>query len=158
MSKEFRYVIRLLGTGLDGTLKVPYSITTIKGVGLNLAQCVVKAADVDPVARLGDLSDNELKRIEDVLRNPLAHGIPARMLNRQRSMDTGNDVHLMGPDLDLYQKDDITLMKDIRSWKGIRHAYGLKVRGQKTRTTGRKGKSVGVSKKQLQQQQPTPGA
>lgn len=158
MSKEFRYVIRLLGTGLDGTLKVPYSITGIKGVGLNLAQCVAKIADVDPSARLGDLSDAELKRIEDVLRNPVTRGVPSRMLNRQRSMDTGNNVHLIGPDLDLVQKDDITLMKDIRSWKGIRHTYGLKVRGQKTRTTGRKGKSVGVSKKQLQQQQPAPGA
>jgi small subunit ribosomal protein S13 len=40
-------------------------------------------------------------------------------------------------------------MKDIRTWKGIRHSLGLKVRGQRTRTTGRSGKAVGVKKKVL---------
>jgi small subunit ribosomal protein S13 len=38
-------------------------------------------------------------------------------------------------------------MRDIRTWKGIRHSLGLKVRGQRTRTTGRKGRAVGVAKK-----------
>ena len=44
-------------------------------------------------------------------------------------------------------KSDIDFMTDIRSWKGIRHSLGLKVRGQRTRTTGRKGRAVGVAKK-----------
>ncbi|NLE05551.1 MAG: 30S ribosomal protein S13, partial [Crenarchaeota archaeon] len=40
----------------------------------------------------------------------------------------------------------------IRSWRGYRHAYGLKVRGQRTKTTGRAGKSLGVKKKAMPQQ------
>jgi len=56
-------------------------------------------------------------------------------------------LHLLSSDLVLRTKMDIDLMKKIKSWKGYRHAYGLKVRGQRTRTTGRTGKTVGVSKK-----------
>ena len=40
-------------------------------------------------------------------------------------------------------------MKEIRNWRGIRHALGLKVRGQRTRTSGRSGKAVGVKKKAI---------
>jgi len=154
VSKELRYVVRLAGAGLDGTKKVVYSILDISGVGVNLAESMVKCAGISPQVRLGELSDAELKKLEDVIRNPSTHGIPARMLNRRRDPDTGKDLHLIGPDLDLKEKDDITMMKEIRSYKGQRHALGLKVRGQKTRTTGRKGKAIGVSKKQ--QQQPAP--
>ena len=152
MSKELRYVVRLAGAGLDGTKKVAYSILDIGGVGVNLAESIVKCAGVDPRSRLGELSDAELKKLEDVIRNPSAYGIPPRMLNRRRDPGTGKDLHLIGPDLDLSVKDDIAAMREIRSWKGTRHALGLKVRGQKTRTTGRKGKAIGVSKKQQQRQ------
>jgi small subunit ribosomal protein S13 len=40
-------------------------------------------------------------------------------------------------------------MKNIKSWKGVRHSLGLKVRGQRTKCTGRTGRSVGVKKKLL---------
>ena len=63
--------------------------------------------------------------------------------------ETGKDVHLTGSDLDLSVKRDIDLMKEIRSWKGERHARGLKVRGQRTKTTARRGRSIGVSKKRV---------
>ncbi len=44
-------------------------------------------------------------------------------------------------------------MKETRSWKGNRHARGLKVRGQRTKTAARKGRSVGVSRSRVQQEQ-----
>jgi small subunit ribosomal protein S13 len=156
VSKELRYIVRLHGTGLDGTKKVPYALNGIKGVGINLAQSITKIAGINPEARLGDLTDVDLRKIEEVLRNPLAQGIPFHMLNRRRDLRTGKDIHVLGPDLDLNLKDDIDLMKEIRSWKGIRHAQGLRVRGQKTRTTGRKGKAIGVSKKQRIAAPPAP--
>ncbi|MCX6642763.1 MAG: 30S ribosomal protein S13, partial [Candidatus Bathyarchaeota archaeon] len=56
-------------------------------------------------------------------------------------------LHLLASDLDMRTKDEIDLMKETRSWKGERHARGIKVRGQHTKTTARKGRSVGVSKK-----------
>ena len=156
MSKELRYIVRLHGTGLDGTKKVPYALDGIKGVGINLAEIIVKIAGIDPEARLGDLTDAELRKIEEVLKDPTAQGVPFQMLNRRRDPRTGKDIHLLGPDLDLNLKDDIELMKEIRSWKGIRHAQGLRVRGQKTRTTGRKGKAIGVSKKEREAVPPAP--
>jgi small subunit ribosomal protein S13 len=75
------------------------------------------------------------------------------MLNRQKDPMTGDDLHLLASDLDLRIKDDIDLMRETRSWKGERHARGLKVRGQRTKTTGRTGRSVGVSRARVQRQQ-----
>src|SRR2546425_9703692 len=98
---------------------------------------------------MGALSDGELSRVEDVIKDPLKHGIPPRMVNRRKDIETGRDMHLVGADLALKIKSDIDLMKDIKSWKGIRHSIGLKGRGQRTRTTGRSGKAVGVKKKVL---------
>jgi small subunit ribosomal protein S13 len=87
--------------------------------------------------------------LEDIIKDPAKHGIPSRLFNRRKDIESGRDMHLVGPDLALRNKADIDLMKDIKSWKGIRHSLGLKVRGQRTRTTGRSGKAVGVKKKVL---------
>jgi small subunit ribosomal protein S13 len=138
-----------MGTDLDGSKKVPFGLSKIRGVGPNFAQAVVKAARINPDTRIGSLSDAEMGRIEDTIKDPLKHGIPTRLFNRRKDVETGRDMHLVGPDLVLGQKADIDFMKDIRSWKGIRHSLGLKVRGQRTRTTGRSGKAVGVKKKVL---------
>jgi small subunit ribosomal protein S13 len=74
--------------------------------------------------------------------------LPAWLLNRRKNLETGKDMHLISADLVLRTKMDIEQMKEIKSWRGYRHAYGLKVRGQRTRTTGRKGKALGVKKKE----------
>jgi len=71
------------------------------------------------------------------------------MLNRPKDMETGKDLHLTGADLKLRIKTDIEEMKNLKSWRGYRHAYGLRVRGQHTKTTGRSGKAMGVKKKEL---------
>ncbi|MBO0887967.1 30S ribosomal protein S13 [Candidatus Bathyarchaeota archaeon] len=149
MSREFRLILRFMGTDLDGSKKVTFGLSKVRGVGPNLAAAVVKVAKVNPEARIGSLSETELSRVEDAIRDPLKHGIPVRMVNRRKDIETGRDMHLTGPDLALKIKSDIDLMKDIKSWKGVRHSLGLKVRGQRTRTTGRSGKAVGVKKKVL---------
>lgn len=147
MSKEFRHIVRVTDTDIDGNLKVGYALTKIKGVSVNLANAVLKKAGINPEIRLGLLSEEQVKKIEDVLLNPFKYGIPSWLLNRRKDLETGKDLHLLSSDLVLRTKMDIDLMKKIKSWKGYRHAYGLKVRGQRTRTTGRTGKTVGVSKK-----------
>jgi len=157
-SREFRHIVRFIGTDLEGSKKAAYGISKIRGVGTNFAHAVVKAAGINPEARIGTLSDAEMNRIEDAIRDPAKHGIPSRMFNRRKDLETGRDVHLVGPDLVLSQKGDIDFMKDIRTWKGIRHSLGLKVRGQRTRTTGRSGKAVGVKKKLLMEAARAAGA
>lgn len=149
MSREFRHIVRVIGTDLDGTKKAIYGVSKIRGVGPNFAHAVVKSAKIAPGARIGALSEAEISRLEDAIRDPAKHGIPARLYNRRKDLDTGRDMHLVGPDLVLRIKADVDLIKDIRTWKGVRHSLGLKVRGQRTRTTGRSGKAVGVKKKVL---------
>ena len=147
MPREFQHIIRIADTDLDGTLKVDYALTKIKGVGIRLAEVIAKKAKVNIENRLGFLSDAEVKRIKDVIENPSKYDVPGWLLNRSKDSKTGNNLHIVGSDLVLQTKTDIDEMKKMKSWKGIRHAYGLKVRGQRTRTTGRKGRVVGVKKK-----------
>ncbi len=146
MSKEFQHIIRISETGLDGTKKVGYALADIKGVGINMAKIIVQKAGINPENRLGFLSKVELEKVDDIIKNPSKYGFPKWFLNRSKDRATGKGLHLIGSDLDLQIKSDIDQMKKIRSWKGFRHAYGLKVRGQRTRTTGRRGKTLGVRK------------
>jgi small subunit ribosomal protein S13 len=147
MSREFRHVLRVSGTNVDGTKNVVYGLTKIIGVGPSYASAIVRAAEVRPTLRIGELSESEIQKLEDIMHDPSKYGLPPRLYNRRKSLDSGRDVHLIGPDATLSVKSDIDFMTDIRSWKGIRHSLGLKVRGQRTRTTGRKGRAVGVAKK-----------
>ena len=150
MSREFQYIIRFAGTDVEGAQPVTYALTNIKGVGIKLANAIVEKSGISPEARMGFLSNAEVEKIGDILNNPATYGIPAWLLNRRKDMETGKDLHLVGTDLIVQTKNDIDQMKKIRSWKGFRHSYGLKVRGQRTKTTGRKGKAMGVKRKQVQ--------
>ena len=150
MSREFQHIIRFAGTDIKGAQPVTYALTSIKGVGIKLANAVIEKSGISPEARMGFLSSADVEKIEDIITNPVKYGIPIWLLNRRKDLETGEDIHILGSDLVLQTKNDIDQMKKIRSWKGFRHSYGLKVRGQRTKTTGRKGKAIGVKKKQLQ--------
>ncbi|TRO52195.1 30S ribosomal protein S13 [Candidatus Bathyarchaeota archaeon] len=151
MSREFNYIVRLHGTNIDGTKMVPYALTEVKGVGIRLARSIVKQLGLDATERLGSLSDADVKKLETAIDDPASIGLPSWMLNRRKDPMTGDDLHVLASDLDLRNKDDIDLMRETRNWKGERHARGLKVRGQRTKTTGRTGRSVGVSKSKARQ-------
>ena len=153
MSREFNYIVRLHGTNLDGTKLLPYALCDIKGVGIRLARTIVKKLGLDPEERLGSLSDADVRRLDEVLEAPSSRGVPHWMLNRRKDPLNGEDTHMLSSDLTLRVKEDIDLMRETRSWKGERHARGLKVRGQKTKTTARRGRSIGVSRKGVQQRQ-----
>jgi len=149
MSEEFRHILRITGTDVDGSLKTPYALKKIKGMSLNLANAVLMKAGINPDIRAGFLTDAEIERIEEIIKEPTRHGLPNWLLNRRKDLETGKDNHLISADLVLRTKTDIEQMKEIKSWRGYRHAYGLRARGQRTRTTGRRGKAVGVKKKAL---------
>ena len=155
MSQEYRYIVRIMGTDVQGTVKTSYAVAQIKGVSTSLANAVLKKAGVNPEIRVGLITDSDLTKIEDVIKDPVKYNIPAWMYNRRKDSDTGKDMHVLGADLAFKIKTDIDGAKDIRSWRGYRHAYSLKVRGQRTKTTGRAGKALGVKKKTLLQK---PGA
>lgn len=146
-AREFRHILRITDTDVDGTLKVPYALRKIKGISLSLANAILKKAGIDPNLRAGFLTEAEVEKVEEIIKEPTKYGLPSWMLNRRKDLETGKDMHLISADLLLRTKMDIEKMKELRSWRGYRHAYGLKVRGQRTRTTGRTGKAVGVKKK-----------
>jgi len=154
MSGEFRYRLRIIDADVDGTLKVPYALAKVKGVSLSLANAILKKAGINPEKRAGFLSESDLDVMEDIIRDPAKHGLPNWLLNRRKDLETGKDGHLISADLVLRTKMDIEQMKVMKSWRGYRHAYGLRVRGQRTKTTGRAGKALGVKKKLLMQRPP----
>jgi len=147
LERSFRYIVRIANTDISGELRTDYGLAEIKGVGVNLATAICRVLNLDPSMKLGYLTDEEIAKIEDVLKNPLKYGIPSWMLNRRKDYETGEDKHLVSAELIYYVKQDIEREKKIKSWRGIRHALGMKVRGQRTRTTGRTGATVGVRKR-----------
>ncbi|MFZ0965266.1 MAG: 30S ribosomal protein S13 [Candidatus Bathyarchaeia archaeon] len=147
MSEEFRHILRIIDANVDGTLKAPYALKEIKGISLSLANAILKKAGINPDTRVGFLTETDIERIEEIIKEPTKYGIPNWLLNRRKDLETGKDRHLISADLVLRTKMDIDQMKGIKSWRGYRHAYGLKVRGQRTKTTGRSGKALGVKKK-----------
>ena len=155
MSQEYRYIVRIMGTDVQGTHKVSYAVAHVKGISSSLSNAFLKKAGVNPDLRVGLLTESDVAKIEDVIRDPARYGIPVWMYNRRKDVESGKDQHVLGADLAFKIKTDIDGAKDIRSWRGYRHAYSLKVRGQRTKTTGRQGKSLGVKKKTLMQK---PGA
>lgn len=140
-----------MGTDVQGTLKNVYALTQIKGISLSLSNAILKKAGVNPDLRVGFLTETEIDKIEEIIKEPTKYGLPNWLFNRRKDIKTGKDTHLISADLVLRTKMDIDQAKEIRSWRGYRHAYGLKVRGQRTKTTGRAGKALGVKKKTFMQ-------
>jgi len=146
VSTEFRHIVRVAGRDLDGKKKVSSAMADIKGVGTNLAQALLASLRIDGRLRMGSLNDQQVGLIETGLRDLSKLKLPEWMLNRRKDLERGSSVHLIGSDLALSIKEDVERERQAGSWRGIRHSLGLKVRGQHTRTTGRKGRTIGVKK------------
>jgi len=149
-NQELRGIIRILGSDMKGERNLYVSLQGIKGVGPNIANAICKIGKFDRNRKIGTLTDQEIKKIEEVLADPMKAGIPEWMFNRKKDPETGENIHMTGPDLPFRQKEDIKGMIRNRNYRGIRHMFGLPVRGQRTRSSFRKGKSVGVVMKKAQ--------
>lgn len=146
---EFRHLVRVSGRDLDGGKKLIAALSDLRGVGYNFAQVIASRLSLDPSVRLGTLSEEQVKEIEAAIQSAAKSALPVWYYNRRKDPETGESRQLLGSDLDFVQKNDIQEERNIQSWKGVRHSLGLKVRGQRTRTTGRKGRTVGVRKATL---------
>ena len=146
VKEDFRYIVRMASTDLDGTRSVAYALTAIDGVGIRVAEAVADAVGVPRYERLGDLTEIQTDQIEETL-GKLGEVFPEWMVNRPRDWESGVDFHAYGSDWSVRVSDYINRLKMIRSYKGVRHETGQKVRGQRTRSNGRTGLTVGVTKK-----------
>jgi small subunit ribosomal protein S13 len=149
--KEVRGIVRLAGCDLRGSLPLRRAVTSVRGVGINIGKVISEIAcgelGINDKTMIGELSEQEIEKLEQIMRSPAQFGVPARMLNRQKDLFTGNDLHYISSELVYMVRQDIDHEKDAYTWKGYRHTYGQKVRGQRTRSTGRTGMTVGVLRK-----------
>lgn len=143
---EYRHILRIAGKDIEGSKKIIIALSQIKGIGYNLSQTILQSLNINSNMRIGFLTEKEMSDIEAAIKNPSLIGIPNWYLNRRKDNDTGSDKHLLTSDLDFTISNDIEREKTVYSWRGYRHMFGLRVRGQCTRTTGRKGGAVGVKK------------
>ena len=147
IAPEFQHILRVLNTNIDGKEKIMYALTSIKGVGRRYSNIVLKKADIDITKRAGEITDAELERIMEIIQNPQDYKIPNYFLNRKKDIKDGKYSQVLSNQLDNKLREDLERLKKIRSHRGLRHYWGLRVRGQHTKTTGRKGRTVGVAKK-----------
>ena len=104
--------------------QVQISLTYVYGIGPKFARDIVNAAKIDPTKRVKDLTEAEEKKIRDII---------------DANYTVEGDLHRVGA-------NNIKRLKDINSYRGLRHKLNLPVRGQRTRTNGRtkRGKRVAV--------------
>ncbi len=145
--EEFKHLIRISNTDLQGATPARNALARITGLSHRTASAVLRAVNVDEFKLIGYVTEAERERIEDAIYDPIAAGLPVWMMNRQRDPETGENKMLIGSELLLQHKTDIDRMIRKRLWRGVRHSRGLRVRGQRTKATGRRSGSLGVSRK-----------
>lgn len=148
-SQNFRHLVRIKNTDLDGRKHASIGLTKIKGIGYMFSNMVLNLAKVERTKKLGVMSPDEIKKIEDVISNLDKHNVPVWMKNRRKDYETGEDKHLMTSDLDFTRSNDQRRMQRSKSYRGLRLSWGLPVRGQRTKSNFRrsKGKGLGVKRK-----------
>lgn len=144
-SANFKYIVRIANTDLDGKKQVMMGLQKIKGVSFMMANAICVLTGVSATKRIGDLPETEVAKLDSIIRKPT--GIPAWMLNRRNDFETGNDLHLIGADLTFSNESDVRLLKKIKCYRGVRHMQGAPVRGQRTRSNFRKNKGKVASVK-----------
>ncbi|EDV27406.1 40S ribosomal protein S18 [Trichoplax sp. H2] len=147
LPEKFQHILRVMGTNIDGRVKIMFALTAIKGCGRRFANIVCKKAGVDIDKRAGELTEDEIDKVITIMQNPRQYKIPDWFLNRQKDIKDGKFSQVLSNNLETKLREDLERLKKVRAHRGIRHYWGLRVRGQHTKTTGRKGRTVGVAKK-----------
>jgi small subunit ribosomal protein S13 len=147
VEENFRYIVRIANTDIDGNRKVVYALTGIKGIGIRVAEGIVRQLGVDPHEKIGALGDERIEELRRIIEEELSEVLPEWMVNQRKEFYTGEPLHFISTEHDLKVQENINRMKRMRCYRGIRHERGLPVRGQRTRSNGRRGLALGVSRK-----------
>ena len=146
---NFKHLVRISGKDIRGDKHVINGLTMIRGIGPRMADIVLKKAEIKPDTFIGLLTDTQVDKLDEIIKDPIKFGIPKWFVNHVKDRNSGKDIHLVESNLALYDRNDIDRLKKLRSYRGVKHAVGHKVRGQRTKSTGRGGRSLGVSRKKL---------
>ncbi len=144
-------IVRIAGRDVNGNYKIEKALMRVKGIKNSFAHAAVlqieKHFGIARNTEIGSLEEESIEKIEKLISKPLEYGIPSFLLNRRNDAESGDNRHLVGTDLTVVDRQDVDRDVKVQSWRGFRHQYGQKVRGQRTRSTGRTGATVGVTKK-----------
>ena len=146
LGEDFSYILRMADTDMDGQKTLATALTAVRGVGPRTAIQICKNTGFDPASLAGHLSAEEQESLRVAIEG-YAETVPLWMLNRQRDIETGDELHLTGQQVTLTLEDDINRLRTMKCYRGVRHASGNKVRGQRGRSNGRGGLTLGVSRK-----------
>ena len=147
--REYATIVRIMQTDIPGNKKILVGLTYIKGISWATSNALCKKLQLDPNKRVSELDENEINQISEFLKNPQ---FPDFLINRRNDFETGENSHLITSNLEMKKEFDIRRLKKIRSYRGLRHAFGHPTRGQRTRSHFRgkgKKKAVGVKKKKV---------
>ncbi|MFC7027901.1 30S ribosomal protein S13 [Halomicroarcula sp. GCM10025324] len=150
--EDIRYFVRIGQTDLDGTKSVERALTELNGIGHRAARVIAETAGVDRRAVFGKLDDDVIDEVVDAVES-YADSVPEWMTNHQKDYFSGESTHETGNDLQLTRRQDINRMKMIDSYRGVRHKRGQKVRGQRTKSTGRTEGTIGVNVEAIKEEQ-----
>ena len=142
--EDIQYFVRIGQTDLDGTQSVERALTDMSGVGRRVARIIADRAGVDRRELLGGLDEETIDEIVDLVEG-YAEEVPEWLTNHQNDFFDGETTHEVGNDLEMTRRQDVNRMKMIDSYKGVRHKRGQKVRGQRTKSTGRTEGTIGVN-------------
>ncbi len=144
--KREERLVRILSKDIEGKMKVYPGLTKIKGVSWAFSNAVCKTLNIDKNKTIGNLTEEEIQKISDFIKNPK---LPHYLMNRRKDVESGEEKHLTGTDLDLRKDFDIKKLKKIKSYRGLRHTAGLPTRGQRTKAHFRSNrkKGSGIKKK-----------
>ena len=150
--EDLRYFVRIGQTDLDGTKTVERALTGMAGIGRRAARVIAAEVGVDRQATLGRLDDDV---IDDLIETVEGYEdvVPSWLANRRGDFFSGEDRHIVGNDVELARQQDVNRMQKIGSYKGIRHRRGQKVRGQRTKSTGRTEGTVGVNIERIREEE-----
>ncbi|MBS3090628.1 30S ribosomal protein S13 [Candidatus Pacearchaeota archaeon] len=141
-------IVRILGADISGEASIYPGLTRVKGVSWSFSNALCTFLGIDKKRKISSLNASEIEKISSFMKKPA--GLKDFLLNRRRDIETGENKHLITSDLELQRDFDIRRMKQTRSYKGWRHALGQPVRGQRTRSHFRKGRSIGVQRAKKQ--------
>jgi small subunit ribosomal protein S13 len=148
---DLQYFVRIGQTDLDGTKSVERSLTEMDGIGHRTARIIADEVGVSRHDTLGRLEQEDIDAIVEAVEQ-YGRTVPDWLTNRPADYYTGQASHETGNDLTLTRQQDINRMKMVESYKGIRHRRGQKVRGQRTKSTGRTEGTIGVNVEQIREE------
>jgi small subunit ribosomal protein S13 len=148
-AEDFRYIVRVENTDLDGHQPVVVALTGIKGIGERIAGVVTDHVDAPRTQKIGNLDEEEIDSIQETI-SSIDELLPGWMVNRRKDIRSGENHHLLHSNLDDKHREDLNRLKKIQSYRGVRHEQGKKVRGQRTKSNGRSGMAMGVEKAEIQ--------